>query len=1432
MSGTRAKKRRKLTSILTKKVAIPIAICGLSCIPMRANADIIFSVFPHYVQPLPVGDTHSIQSGMGAGGRITYRPNEHFNLFLQGDYLSLSLPNVDPISVVDGMAGVGYHIPLGERLSLNMNMAMGGYWAQYKDKMTSISGEISLSLEYKLNTIVSGEVNAAINHYNAGNTNLLTGAQISPGISLNITQLLSKNPKVNVETKRIDPIFPVLYSWYEKNPFGKISIENKEDNEIKNVSVKFFQPQYMSQPNECAKIDTIKKNESVDVDLTAFFNERMLDLLEMTDTQSTVTIEYEILGMKKSKTEVLTVPVCGRNSMSWEDDRRAAVFVSSKDPAAMWYSKLVSSIVRTELRSGVPESIQYAMGIFDTLDEFGINYVIDPTSAYADNIGTAAIDFLQFPYQTLMYRGGDCDDLSILTCSLFEAVGIHTAFITIPGHIFIAFDSGLSYEETKFIFSENDYFINHEGEAWIPVEITLTDEGFSKAWRTGAREWKTAAAQGNAAIFPMHDSWKIYKPVSVPGAAIKFTMLGEEKIARIYSHSIDEWISREINEQVEQYLAKIQDEGKVEDRNALGVLYGRYGLFDKAESQLKIARRQNYLPAIMNTANVYYSMKEFELAREWYRHYLKLDGDNALALLGVAKCSYELEDFKECDEAFSKVMEMTPSLARNNTYLGAFENESGRAFSLAERLSNTVWVRSEEQLSLYQSNPAEENTSEDFAQRQNRPMVAKNDTSEKSEEEKSENEKPGLDKKPNDEEEKADERISSNAIAMTEEDLSDLSFLENLPDGVLSPDEVFDEDENKESESDKRLVIDPRENSLAITEIDIDIEGLDEFEVDRIIGLQNQIEIPKAQFENGQEPDLAKYENPKPQRPILTTEKPSVPESRTELPAEDKNVEIAKVDTAEPEQAVSEPIPEIPAEVESVEIAKVDTEEPEQAVSEPIPEIPAEVESVEIAKVDMTEPEQTVSEPIPEIPAEDEIFELAQIDTAEPEQTVSEPIPEIPAEVESVEIAKVDTEEPEQAVSEPIPEIPAEDEIFEIAKIDTTEPEQAVSEPLQEIPADDEIFEIAQIDTTMPEQTVSEPIPKIPAEDKNVEIAKADTTEPEQTVSEPIPEIPEEDEIFEIAQIDTTEPEQAVSETEGNEDMSDIFDQIWEDNVAVAKADEEPKNMSDVFDRIWDDEVLDTEEVFLHIKEAKKEIAEMESEEKKKDEGQLSGIAIAVKNKEKEFENREAIAAASGVDKKALNGKENEEVDTPKENVEEPEAIVSFRQVPRYTETAASKWATEESYTQDIIPGMKSYEEEMGITDEKSYLTEDNRSFLRSPDKDIEIIEEPKEKEKPKAILSIFEEEEKESEKELEELIGKVEEKKPTKKTEKKEKSETKIERDFETGKKAETIAQQENQVVEEINSVERAKNEADFDDKDYNKNNTDYQKKSRANAL
>ena len=252
------------------------------------------------------------------------------------------------------------------------------------------------------------------------------------------------------------------------------------------------------------------------------------------------------MGLKRTQTIALEVPVYGRNNMSWDDDRRAAVFVSSKDPAAMQFAKYTASIVRDNLRIDVPVNIQYALGIFQTLNEFGINYVVDPSSAFEDNVGTSSIDFLQFPYQTLMYRGGDCDDLSILVCSLFEAVGIRTAFITVPGHIFMAFDAGITPELAKSTFRNISEYIIVDDEVWVPLEITLSDEGFYRACRYGAREWNNANANGTAALYKMSDSWKIYQPISVPGASVYFNMPDSKDIQLAFNTEIDQWSRGEL----------------------------------------------------------------------------------------------------------------------------------------------------------------------------------------------------------------------------------------------------------------------------------------------------------------------------------------------------------------------------------------------------------------------------------------------------------------------------------------------------------------------------------------------------------------------------------------------------------------------------------------------------------------------------------------------------------------------------------------------------------------------------------------------------------------------------------------------------------------------------------------------------------------------
>ena len=549
MSGKVARRIRKNTKFSKKTVALAAGLC-LSAAPVAAEGDVLVSLFPHFSKPF--GETHEMEYGLGGGVRVTYRPVKYLNLFAQGDYLSMALPGIAPIAVLNGELGAGYHLDVSDRVGLDFDVNIGAYNAKASRSISGLSAGAKLGLSFKINPVVSVDATGSATHFALGKTPLMTvNAAVSPGVTVNVTQMFNSTTNIEMDQLSLAPVFPVLYSWYENNSFGKVEVYNHEDNAITDVTVSFYQPQYMAHPKECGTIKKIAKGESAQFDLLSFFNEQILELTEKTDTNSYVIVTYNSIGQKRTKTFAMDVPVYGRNNMSWDDDRRAAVFVSSKDPAAMQFAKYVTSIVRENFREDVPINIQYATGIFEALNEFGINYVIDPTSAFADNVGTSSIDFLQFPYQTLMYKGGDCDDLSILFCSLFEAVGIRTAFVTIPGHIFMAFDSGMTIEQAKASLENMDNMIVMDNEVWVPLEITLTDEGFSKAHRVGAREWRVAAASGKAALYKMQDSWKIYSPISAPGATASINLPDSDRICALFESSVDEWGIAELKARLE-----------------------------------------------------------------------------------------------------------------------------------------------------------------------------------------------------------------------------------------------------------------------------------------------------------------------------------------------------------------------------------------------------------------------------------------------------------------------------------------------------------------------------------------------------------------------------------------------------------------------------------------------------------------------------------------------------------------------------------------------------------------------------------------------------------------------------------------------------------------------------------------------------------------
>jgi hypothetical protein len=72
-------------------------------------------------------------------------------------------------------------------------------------------------------------------------------------------------------------------------------------------------------------------------------------------------------------------------------------------------------------------------------------YIVGQYAYYSD---PRARDYIQPPYETIAIRGGDCEDLSILLCSLLENLGIRTYLVLTDDHAY-CLASGVDIDRLK-----------------------------------------------------------------------------------------------------------------------------------------------------------------------------------------------------------------------------------------------------------------------------------------------------------------------------------------------------------------------------------------------------------------------------------------------------------------------------------------------------------------------------------------------------------------------------------------------------------------------------------------------------------------------------------------------------------------------------------------------------------------------------------------------------------------------------------------------------------------------------------------------------------------------------------------------------------------------------------------------------------------------
>jgi hypothetical protein len=568
-------------------------------------------------------------------------------------------------------------VSLDELFDIRMELVLAVALIQYPPGMRPLTSEILKGRGMETSAAAAPEAAAAA---------------LPQADSMQSTQVASQGKDIAL-TAEIDQIFPVFHKYYDDHPIGKAILKNKGKGTIEGIQVQLIVKGYMTEKKPCTGLDRLEPGAQKEVELYALFTKDVLEISEPTKALANISVEYTAGGQAWTQEFVQTVSFLNRNNMTWDDDNRVAAFVTANDRSIMMFRSAVVTIV-DQASAAVDAKLRTAIAIHEALRLYGMKYWSDPKSSFVDAYKKKTdVDYLQFPEQTLQLRTGDCDDLSILYAALLEASSVDTAFITVPGHIFIAFELLMPPEKAKTAFFKWEDLIITKGKAWVPLEVTSIKESFLKAWETGAKEWRDASSRGQAILFTFEDARKKYAPVGFSTTAPAMSLPSESALASAYKAEVKKFIDREIATAVAVLKAEInKNGGKPESVNRLGALYASYGLFNEAENEfLGILKKTEYVPTLVNLGNIAFLRGNAQKAAEYYERAQKKDPDRPLVLLGLARAHHELENYGKVQTAYSRLKTVDPSLASDYTYLELRGTEATRAASISEVTQRVEW---------------------------------------------------------------------------------------------------------------------------------------------------------------------------------------------------------------------------------------------------------------------------------------------------------------------------------------------------------------------------------------------------------------------------------------------------------------------------------------------------------------------------------------------------------------------------------------------------------------------------------------------------------------------------------------------------------------------------------------------------------------------
>ena len=472
----------------------------------------------------------------------------------------------------------------------------------------------------------------------------------------------SNAPQLLLSDLNLQRVFSAAYKKYLDQPIGSVKLKNVSATDYGNLKLSFQIKEFMDFPSS-VDIPTIAGNETREIPIVATFNNKILEVDEDTGVQVEVRLTYLRDGQKDDISLTQPMTIYGKNAIVWGDSAMVGSFVTPKDDTLRDYVRQVVNAFQPD-PGPLNDKLVAAMAYFSSLTAAGTNYLIDPNTPFTE-LRDDQIDYVQFPRETLRLKSGDCDDLSVLISAGLENLGIKTAFIEVPGHLFLMFDTGLAAEDAALISQDSSLLAFKDGNVWIPLEATMVNTSFSEAWAEGANKYQTALQADELGIIDLDRAWRQYQPVTLRKASYTIDLPEKRRTESLVNQARNLLLAKSIDRLVLPYQTMVANNPKnVAARLQIAILYARYGLYEDAE--IAFEALEELAPgnsAVMtNQGNLYFLQEDYQRAIDNYSKAAELDGEDGGIWINLSMAQYKAGDLAKARTSYQQAVELDTKL--------------------------------------------------------------------------------------------------------------------------------------------------------------------------------------------------------------------------------------------------------------------------------------------------------------------------------------------------------------------------------------------------------------------------------------------------------------------------------------------------------------------------------------------------------------------------------------------------------------------------------------------------------------------------------------------------------------------------------------------------------------------------------------------------